>query len=96
VLGEKRRHWGLLLVHVSLPVAATTSSTAAVSDKRLTIRMKYRIVAPLSAPSSVARYKLVNDGHDLRRLQDYLVHKNISNTVRYTELDANRFKDFWR
>ena len=40
-------------------------------------------------------YKLANDGHDTRAIQHYLGHKNIQHTVRYTELSANRFKDFW-
>jgi type 1 fimbriae regulatory protein FimB/type 1 fimbriae regulatory protein FimE len=41
-------------------------------------------------------YKLANDGHDTRAVQDYLGHRNIQHTVRYTELAAGRFKDFWR
>ena len=31
-----------------------------------------------------------------RSLQHYLGHRNIHHTVRYTELSAHRFKDFWR
>jgi integrase len=41
-------------------------------------------------------YALANKGHDTRALQDYLGHKNIQHTVRYTELAPTRFKDFWR
>ena len=41
-------------------------------------------------------YKLANDGHDTRAIQHYLGHKNIQHTVRYTELAANRFNDFWQ
>ncbi len=41
-------------------------------------------------------YKLANDGHDTRAIQHYLGHKNIQHTVRYTELAASRFKDFWK
>ena len=41
-------------------------------------------------------YKLAGDGHDTRAIQDYLGHRNISNTVRYTELSPTRFKNFWR
>jgi type 1 fimbriae regulatory protein FimB/type 1 fimbriae regulatory protein FimE len=41
-------------------------------------------------------FKLAGDGHDTRAIQDYLGHRNISNTVRYTELSPTRFKDFWR
>jgi type 1 fimbriae regulatory protein FimB/type 1 fimbriae regulatory protein FimE len=40
-------------------------------------------------------YKLANDGQDTRSLQLYLGHKNIQHTVRYTQLDAGRFKGFW-
>ena len=40
-------------------------------------------------------FKLANDGHDTRAIQLYLGHKNIQHTVRYTELAAGRFKDFW-
>jgi site-specific recombinase XerD len=39
-------------------------------------------------------YKLANDGHDTRALQ-YIGHKNIMHTVRYTEMAPDRFKDFW-
>jgi integrase len=41
-------------------------------------------------------YKLVGDGYDTRSIQDYLGHKNIQHTVRYTELSPTRFKGFWR
>ena len=41
-------------------------------------------------------YKLAGDGHDTRSIQDYLGHRNIQHTVRYTELSPTRFKDFWR
>jgi len=41
-------------------------------------------------------YKLANDGHDTRAIQHYLGHRNIQNTVRYTQLSAQRFKDFWK
>jgi type 1 fimbriae regulatory protein FimB/type 1 fimbriae regulatory protein FimE len=40
-------------------------------------------------------YKLANDGHDTRALQHYLGHKNITHTVRYTEMAPDRFKSFW-
>jgi type 1 fimbriae regulatory protein FimE len=41
-------------------------------------------------------YKLANDGQDTRAIQHYLGHRNIQHTTRYTELAADRFKDFWR
>jgi type 1 fimbriae regulatory protein FimB/type 1 fimbriae regulatory protein FimE len=40
-------------------------------------------------------YKLANDGNDTRAIQLYMGHKNIQNTVGYTQLSATRFKDFW-
>jgi type 1 fimbriae regulatory protein FimB/type 1 fimbriae regulatory protein FimE len=41
-------------------------------------------------------YKLANDGHDTRSIQQYLGHRNITHTVRYTELSPERFKGFWK
>jgi type 1 fimbriae regulatory protein FimB/type 1 fimbriae regulatory protein FimE len=40
-------------------------------------------------------FKLANDSQDTRAIQHYLGHKNIQHTVRYTELSAGRFNDFW-
>jgi len=41
-------------------------------------------------------FALAEAGHDTRRLQDYLGHKSINSTVRYSELDSSKFHDFWR
>jgi len=41
-------------------------------------------------------YKLANEGRDTRSLQHYLGHRNIQSTVRYTELNANRFNGWWQ
>jgi len=41
-------------------------------------------------------YKLANDGQDTRAIQHYLGHRNITHTVRYTELSPERFKGFWK
>jgi type 1 fimbriae regulatory protein FimB/type 1 fimbriae regulatory protein FimE len=41
-------------------------------------------------------YTLTNKGQDIRAIQAYLGHKNITHTVRYTALSPERFKDFWR
>jgi site-specific recombinase XerD len=40
--------------------------------------------------------KLANQGVDTRALQQYLGHKCIQHTVRYTELSPERFRDFWK
>jgi integrase len=41
-------------------------------------------------------YALANAGHDTRALQDWLGHRSIQHTVRYTELSPTRFRNFWR
>jgi type 1 fimbriae regulatory protein FimB/type 1 fimbriae regulatory protein FimE len=41
-------------------------------------------------------YKLANDGVDTRSLSQYLGHRSLQHTARYTELAANRFDSFWR
>jgi type 1 fimbriae regulatory protein FimB/type 1 fimbriae regulatory protein FimE len=41
-------------------------------------------------------YKLASEGQDTRAIQQYLGHKNITHTVRYTELSPDRFKGFWK
>jgi integrase len=41
-------------------------------------------------------YALANAGNDTRAIQDWLGHRAIQHTVRYTELTPARFKDFWR
>jgi type 1 fimbriae regulatory protein FimB/type 1 fimbriae regulatory protein FimE len=58
-------------------------------------------VSPLAFPvhphmlRHACGYKLANDGHDTRAIHHYLGHKNIQHTVRYTVLQADRFKHFW-
>lgn len=41
-------------------------------------------------------YFLANKGYDTRLIQDYLGHKNITHTVRYTRTAAHRFENLWR
>jgi integrase len=42
-------------------------------------------------------FKLAKDGVDTRAIQDYLGHKSIANTVRYSRLSPERFKTFrWK
>ena len=74
----------------------------------LTARSVHHIIArageqaklPFSVHPHMLRHStgfyLANHGHDTRAIQSYLGHANIKNTVIYTELAPNRFKDFWR
>jgi type 1 fimbriae regulatory protein FimB/type 1 fimbriae regulatory protein FimE len=41
-------------------------------------------------------FKLANDGQDTRSIQQYLGHRNIQHTVKYTALASDRFKGFWK
>ena len=41
-------------------------------------------------------YFLANRGLDTRLIQDYMGHKQIQNTVRYTATNAKRFEGLWR
>ena len=40
-------------------------------------------------------YYLATSGQDTRAIQDYLGHRNIQHTVRYTQLNPSRFESFW-
>jgi type 1 fimbriae regulatory protein FimB/type 1 fimbriae regulatory protein FimE len=41
-------------------------------------------------------FKLANEGRDTRSIQDWLGHKSIQHTVRYTDQARTRFKDFFK
>jgi type 1 fimbriae regulatory protein FimB/type 1 fimbriae regulatory protein FimE len=41
-------------------------------------------------------YALANNGMDTRRLQHFLGHASITNTVKYTAMSPEPFKDIWR
>ncbi len=41
-------------------------------------------------------FYLANKGQDTRAIQAYLGHANIKNTVIYTQLSPQRFKNFWQ
>lgn len=67
---------------------------------RLIKRIGERTGLPLRIHAHMLRhacgYKLANDGHDTRAIQDWLGHRSIQHTTRYTELSQERFKNFWR
>jgi integrase len=64
--------------------------------KRLGARTKIGFPVHVHMLRHACGYALANAGHDTRSIQDYLGHKAIQHTVRYTELSSTRFKDFWR
>jgi type 1 fimbriae regulatory protein FimB len=41
-------------------------------------------------------FALADQGADTRLIQDYLGHRNIQHTVRYTETNPARFDRLWR
>ena len=41
-------------------------------------------------------FALAHGRHDTRAIQEWLGHRNIQHTTRYTELTTHRFKDFWQ
>ncbi len=41
-------------------------------------------------------YALADQGADTRLIQDYLGHRNIQHTVRYTAANPARFEKLWR
>ena len=43
-----------------------------------------------------AGYKLVNDRQPIRAIQQYLGHRRIASTERYTEIDSRQFKGFFQ
>ena len=64
--------------------------------KRIGVRAKLPFPVHAHMLRHASGYALANAGHDTRALQDWLGHRNITHTVRYTELSSTRFKDFWR
>jgi integrase len=66
---------------------------------RVVARAGERAGLPVKAYAHLLRhscgYFLANKGCDLRLIQDYLGHKQIQNTVRYTALNPARFAGLW-
>ena len=94
-LRQLRRDWPGPYVFASERGGPMTTSNV----RKLVTTLSMRANLPFAAHPHMLRhgcgYKLANEGHDTRSLQHYLGHRNITHTVRYTELSADRFKDFW-
>jgi len=54
------------------------------------------LTVPLPSQGLSRCYEVTPFGSVTRAIQHYLGHRNIQHTTRYTELAADRFKDFWR
>jgi len=88
------------------PAAATYSRASGArrittdAVNRLVKRIGERAGFPFKVHVQMLRhacgYALANAGHDTRAIQDWLGHRAIQHTARYTELSQERFKDFWR
>jgi integrase len=63
---------------------------------RLGVAAKFQFAVHPHMLRHACGYRLANQGVDTRSLQHYLGHRNITHTVRYSELSPDRFKDFWR
>jgi hypothetical protein len=61
---------------------------------RLGVAAKFQFAVHPHMLRHACGYKLANQGVDTRSLQHYLGHRNITHTVRYSELSPDRFKDF--
>ena len=63
---------------------------------RLGVTAKFKFLVHPHMLRHACGYKLANDGTNTRILQDYLGHKNIHHTVRYSQLTSARFKNLWK
>ena len=70
-----------------------------VGFRRMITRLGEAAKMPFSIHPHMLRhacgFKLANDGQDTRAIQHYLGHKNIQHPVGYTELNSDRFQEFW-
>ena len=55
-----------------------------------------KLIAAAKLGRHACGYALANAGHDTRLIQDWLGHRAIQHTARYTELCPTRFKEVWR
>jgi type 1 fimbriae regulatory protein FimB/type 1 fimbriae regulatory protein FimE len=64
--------------------------------KRIGVRAGFAFPVHAHMLRHACGYALANAGHDTRAIQDWLGHRSIQHTVRFTELSPTRFRDFWR
>ena len=58
--------------------------------------MLVRLPSYRSHAPSFDRLRLAARGMDTRRLQHFLGHASITNTVRYTAMSPEHFKNIWK
>jgi type 1 fimbriae regulatory protein FimE len=97
VLRQLRRDWP------DTPYIFASERAGAMTDSNVRkLIARLGVVAEIGFPvhphqlRHACGYALVQAGHDTRRIQLWLGHKNIAHTVRYTALSDAAFKDFWR
>jgi integrase len=64
--------------------------------KRIGVRAGFDFPVHIHMIRHATGFALANKGHDTRSIQDYLGHRNIQHSVRYTELSPTKFATFWR
>lgn len=73
---------------------AMTTANVRMLFKRLRELVSFDVQPHAHALRHACGHHLADQGIDTRRIQDYLGHKNIQNTERYTKLSATKFKGF--
>jgi site-specific recombinase XerD len=91
----KREHAGARFVFMTERGAPMTPAGFRKMLARLGVGAKFQFPVHPHMLRHACGYKLANDGRDTRALQHYLGQRNITHTVRYTELSPDRFKNFW-
>ncbi len=86
---------GSLRSEVRCRIAPDVGHSAATARKLIArigelAKLRFPIHPPMLRHS--AGYKLANEGHDTRSIQQYLGHRKITHTARYTELSPERLR----
>ncbi len=91
----QRGHSGSPYVFISERRAPLTPDAV----RKIVLRAGKEAGLPFSVHPHMLRhacgYRLAQAGQDTRAIQDYLGHRNIQHTVRYTQLSPDRFRGFW-
>jgi site-specific recombinase XerD len=87
---------GLLLHDKRKPAAPAALVMAVVALVVAVMGVVRRCPAHVHMLRHSTGYALAARGMDTRRLQHFLGHASITNTVRYTAMSPEPFKDIWR